>query len=323
MPAVTAEIHRVIPSYNMAFKMSSPLRTVGSMVQDRQSSIVIDTTRKTGMIPVEIRIKGPTGIEEVFHSEVLRHRFLTPSLVGAMAGNAAQLIAPDVVDSTVTVASTVKLKGYPPLKFLDYSYSPDGPGNAMGAARGLRVLAPLLFNPFAPVNIESVAIDVTIAHTADFTKIEAIRVPDLELPYGKKTYVDVVLRPFGGRPYVERIPITIPETLAGQSVKLEVVPGDAAAPDVAPPESLEDVIEALRQTYPANTLVTTVYSPDEGITLGGKVIPNLPDSAIDTALPASSTRRGNSYKSIARTVVPSKRVVQGRQELVISVKERK
>lgn len=322
MPAVLAEIHRIIPSFNMAFKMSSPLRTLGSMVQDRQSSIVVDTTRQTSMIPVEIRIKGPSGDTERFRSEVLRHRFLTPPLVGMMAANAAQVIAPDVADATVTTQSTVHVKGFEPLRFIDYTYSPDGAGTAIAMARGLRILQPLLFNPFAPVAIERVEIDVSISYRADVTEIEAIRVPDLELPFGERTHVDVVLRPFGGPSYVERIPLRIPERLAGQTVKIEVVPGDAARPDVAPPESLEDVIAALRKSYPANVLVVTVYTPDEGVTLGGKVIPNLPDSAIDTALPATSTRRGNAYRSISRTVVPAKRVVQGRQELVVKIKEK-
>ena len=110
---------------------------------------------------------------------------------------------------------------------------------------------------------------------------------------------------------------------AGEQVRLEVVPGDMARPDIAPPESLQDVMVALKKTYPANTLVVTLYTPDEGVTLGGKVIPNLPDSALDTARPATSTRRGEAYKSISRTVVPSKRVVMGRAELTIKVQDKK
>jgi len=96
------------------------------------------------------------------------------------------------------------------------------------------------------------------------------------------------------------------------------------APDpTAPPESLDDVVAILRKMYPANMLVATIYTPDEGVTLGGKVIPNLPDSALDTVRPATSTRRGDAYKSVTRTVVPAKRVVQGRQEIMLKVKDRK
>jgi hypothetical protein len=322
MPATTAEIHAVVPSTNMAFKLSSPLRPLGTLIQDRQASITIDSGRTVDMVPVEIRIKSPNG-QEILKSEVLRHRFLTPPLVGMMVVEAARLLAPDVTDTTVTIDSKLYIKGFGPLSFRDYQYSPDGVGGAITGARALRVLTPLVFNPFAPVRIERVEVDVTIEYKADYTDIDGMRVADLELPYGKKTYVDVVLRPYAGKPYTERIPITIPERLAGEQVKVEVVPGDMARPDIAPPESLDDVMDALKKTYPANTLVVTIYTPDEGVTLGGKVIPNLPDSALDTARPATSTRRGEAYKSITRTVVPSKRVVQGRAELTIKVQDKK
>ena len=59
MPAAVAEIHTVVPSYNMAFKLSSPLREIGSMIQDRQSSITVDTGTKTGHDPREDPHGGP------------------------------------------------------------------------------------------------------------------------------------------------------------------------------------------------------------------------------------------------------------------------
>ncbi len=131
------------------------------------------------------------------------------------------------------------------------------------------------------------------------------------------------MRPYAGKEYVEKIPLTIPERLAGSLVKIEVVPGDLARPDVAPPTSLDEVVAALRKTYPANTMVATIYSPDEGVTIDGKILADMPDSAIDTVRPATSTRRADAYKSITRAVVPSKKVVQGKQELVVKIKDLK
>lgn len=322
IPTTTAEVHLVVPSIYTSWKFATPLRTLGSIVQDRQAGIVVDTRKTTEMIPVVVNVRSPTR-EESFKVEVLRHRFLTPALVGMIATNAAQTLVPDVADVTVMIESRLAVRGFAPLVFTDYRYSPDGAGSAIASARALRVLLPLLFNPFAPVHLDRVDIDVTVAFKADYVSIEALRVPDLELPAGKQTHIDVVMRPYAGQEYVERIPLTIPERLAGATVKIEVVPGDQARPDVAPPESLRDVVEALRKTYPANTLVATVYTPDEGVTLGGKVIPNLPDSALDTARPATSSRRADAYKSVDRAVVPSRRVVEGKQEIIVKIRDDK
>ena len=313
-------MHTIVPSANIGFKWASPLKLLGALVEDRQAAIVVDSSRTIPLIPVDIHVHGPDG-DETFHSEVVSNRFLTPPLVGMMVGNAAQSLTPDQTDVVVTTESKLYLKGFPALTFTDYRYAPDGAGSAIASARALRILVPLLFNPFSPVEIEKLDVDVKIAYAADYTDIVAIRVPDVELPYGEPTHVDVILRPYGRGETIVAIPLTIPERLAGSVLKLEVVPGDQARPDVPPPESLADVIAALRLTYPANTLVTTVYMPDEGVTIGDRVLPDLPDSALDTVRPATNTRRAEAYKSIARAVMPCKQVVQGRQEIIVKIKD--
>jgi hypothetical protein len=44
---------------------------------------------------------------------------------------------------------------------------------------------------------------------------------------------------------------------------------------------------------------------------------------MDTARHTTSTKRTESYRTLARTVVPSKRVVIGRQELVVKIADKK
>ncbi len=323
LPVTSAEIVTIIPSLMSSFKLSYPLRTLGSLTSDRQSSIAADTSLKAETIPVNIKIRTGNGAQ-TFTADVIRHRFLTPQLVMIVVASAAQLYAPDITDATIMMKSTLALKGYDPLTFTDYIYSVEGASpNAVASARGLRALVPLLFNPYQPVRMDRLDVEVEVTFKADYTEITALRVPDMELPYGEKTYVEAVMRPYGGKEYVEKIPLVIPEKLAGSLVKLEVVPGDAARPDVAPPDSLDDVLTALRKTYPATTLVTTIYTPDEGLAIEGKTLPDLPDSAMDTARINTSSKRTEAYRSLARTVVPSKRVVIGRQELVVKIADKK
>jgi hypothetical protein len=84
-PVAAAEIHTVIPSAQSAFIMSSPLRELGSLVQDRQSCIMADTKLKTHMVPVDIYIVSGKGKERdrgEFHVEVLDNKFFTASLAG-------------------------------------------------------------------------------------------------------------------------------------------------------------------------------------------------------------------------------------------------
>lgn len=320
MPATAAEVHVIVPSTNISFKIASPLRVLGSLVQDRQASIVIDTSRKLEMIPVTVTIRSPAG-EETLAGKVLRNRFLTHSLVGVIAGDAGKTLVPDAAEATITVDSTITLRGFEPLKFRDYFYSADGASDAVLGARGLRVLAPLLFNPFAPVSIDKIDVTVDVKYGSEHLELLGVRAPDGAVVPGRTVPITVIMRKYGGGETTETIPITIPRELAGQLVRVEIAPGDTVRPDVAPPESLDDLVRALRKFLPSNTLVATIYSPDEGVTLGGKILPDLPDSALDTARPSTTTRRGESYKSFARVVVPTTRVVLGRAELMLKIQD--
>jgi hypothetical protein len=322
MPTCASEIHAVVASAQFPFKLSSPLRTIGALVQDRQSMIQIDAAKQVDMIPVDVTIEGPAGSKQ-FHTEVARNRFLTPQLVMMSVVNGAQSMYPDVADAIVTVESKLHVRGFEPLTFVDYMYSPDGAaGNAIASARALRVISPILFNPWSNVTLDRVDVKVSVQFKADYANIVEMRAPAAEVPYGQKFELEVTMQPFGGKPYVVKIPVTLPEKLAGQQVRIDVVPGDFARLDVAVPENVEQLVAALRKTYPGNVLVVTVSTADEGTTLGGKVVPRLPDSAIDTARPAASSGRGEAYKSILRVAVPTKRVVQGRAELMVTVAER-
>jgi hypothetical protein len=104
-------------------------------------------------------------------------------------------------------------------------------------------------------------------------------------------------------------------------VKIVVTAGNLAKPDVAPPENLEGLIENLRKSYPARSIIVGLETPDEGVTLRGSVIPDLPGSVIDTLRPGASTRRADTFKRAARFVIPTHGVVQGKQEITIRVKD--
>jgi hypothetical protein len=318
-PAANADVHTLIPRLNNSFKLSSPTRQMGSLILDHQSAIIADTSKVTAMIPVEVKIKGPEGLQTV-SSQVLAHRYLTPQLIALILTNGIGVVAPDLSPAVLKVKTSVKLRGFDPLVFHDYIFAADGfsPG-AIGTMRGVRVLMPLLFNPFEPVKIERFECEAELTYKTDVAQIESLRLQELEVPVEKEFELDVVMRPYNGAAYVKKIPITIPRRLAGAVLKVEVSSGDQARVDIAPPDNLGQLVAALRRTFPGTQLVATVLLPDEGITLEGSMLPNLPESALDTIRPGTSSRRVEPYRSVSRFVVPTTQVVQGRGELTFRV----
>jgi hypothetical protein len=329
-PVSTANVHTVIPSAQSAFVMASTASEAGALVEDRQTTIAADTTLRTPMIPMDISVvstsgEGTTAHRETgeFHVQLLDNKFLTGALAGAAAMSAVGYYLPDRDHTTARIESMVKIKGAEPLRFIDYLYANDGAGSVVGGARGLRALVPLLFNPYAPVTIERIELKVDLRFAADFGEIKEVRLPAAPLPPGKRAFVDVVLATYDGKDVVDRVPVDVPVALAGAIVQLEVTAGDGARLDAAPPVDLPSLLKAFGQLLPGNVYAVSLYSSDEGVALDGKVVRDLPASALDKFHPASTTQRVATYKPVARTLSPAARVVDGSVTVLVRIADAK
>jgi SpoIVB peptidase S55 len=323
-PVATATIHAVVPSAQSAFLMGTSINEIGSLVQDRQAAIVADTGLRSPTIPVDITITSGTDkhVEKgSFHVELLNNKFLTPSLAGAAVMNAINYYLPDKDNVTARVESRVQLAGQEPINFVDYVYANDGAASVMGAVRGLRVLVPLLLNPYAPVAIQRVELKVDLRFEANYGEIKEIKIPGSELAVGHNV-LEVLMSTWDGKDVTEEVPVDVPASLAGGIVQVEVCAGDAAKLDAPPPVDLPSLLHAFRSLLPGNIWAVTLYPADEGVALDGKLVRDLPQSALDKLHPQSHTQRAQLYKPIARTKSPSRRVVNGSSSTLVHVRAR-
>ena len=218
LPMVDAQIHAFLPSLAQSFKMSSPLNEVGTLVQDRQSCIIGDLDARSTMLPIDVRVSGPGGEPRRFHAEVARNRRLTPMLASMVVGNAIADAEPDVTDMIVTVTSKVGVKGYKPLELRDQIFSPEGVSSrALAMSRGLRAMGELMFNPFEPVVLDRIDVDVKVEYRRDVAEIIGVSLPGQDdVHAGDTVPLRVTLRPYAGPEYVENVPVVIPRDVAGQ-----------------------------------------------------------------------------------------------------------
>jgi hypothetical protein len=324
-PVSTVNVHTIVPSAQSAFVMGTAMNEIGSLVQDRQAAIMADLGMRTPTIPIGITITRGAGkhVETgTFAVEILDSKFLTAQLAGASVMNAVQHYLPDRDHVTARVDSTVRIKGYEPLTFVDYMYANDGASSVMGGVRGLRVLVPLMLNPYAPVKIERVDVKVDLRFEANFGEIKELRVPTTDLIAGERNFVEVRMTTWNGSDVFERIPVDVPKSLAGSIVQLEVTAGDSAKLDAAPPVDLPSLLAAFRKLMPGNVWTATLNPADDGVAVDGKLVRDLPPSALDKLRPQSHTQRVQPYKPIARTVAPASRVVDGMQSMLVRVRGR-
>jgi len=322
LPMVDAEIHACLPSLSQSFKMSSPLQEVGTLVQDRQACIIGDLDARTTMMPVEVRVGGPGGEARIFRADVARNRRLTPMLASMVVSNAIADAEPDVTDMVVTVTSKMNVKGFTTLELRDQLFSSEGvSGRTLSSSRGLRAIGDLLFNPFEPVVLDRMDVDVRVEFRRDIAEIVGVSMPGDVVHAGDTVPLRVTLRPYAGSEYVETVPVVIPRSVGGDMVKLEVASGAQVKPDTPQAESLRGYIDNLRKFYSASSIVVSVQTPDDGAGLRGKLLSGLPPAALDTLRPGNQTRRADAYRVADRTVFPSKRLVSGKQELTLYVRD--
>ena len=321
-PVASSQVQTVVASAQFPFVLATPMRELGSLVQDRQSTIMADTRLKSRMIPLDIYInrRAPgAGADKVeFHVEILDDKFLTAALAGSAAMNAMSHYLPDRDHVTAKVDSLVEIDGAGELTFTDYLYADDGAASIIGGVRGLRALGALSFNPFTPAKARRIRLDVDLTFAADYGEIQELRLRTNELRVGRNA-IDVVMNTAGGVEVVESVPFDVPASMAGAVVQVEISSGDSARLDAAPPVDLPSLLAAFRKLLPGNVWAVTLYAPDEGAAVEGIAVRDLPASAQDKLRPAATAQRVMSFRALARSVAPSKRVLSGGASLVARV----
>jgi hypothetical protein len=322
LPLVSGRVHTIVASLSSSMKLVSPLETIGAMVQDMESGIVGELGRHASTIPVDVAVSAREGKPHTFSAEVALHRRLLPTLIATVVASALSEAEPDVTDMVVTMKSRLSVRGAGSVEIVDQMASPEGLSTkVLSQARGIKALVDVTNNPFAPAVIERLAVDLKVEYRNDVAEIVGASLPDERVRPGESIPVRVTLRPYAGQEFTKTLSVPIPATLAGKTVKLEIAAGALVRPDVPKPENLRGLLDNLTASYPAKSIVLSLGTPDSGVSLRGRLIPSLPDSALDTLRSSGQTRRSDSYRVSRRTAHPCDQVITGKQELTVRVRE--
>lgn len=324
LPAVTARVLHIFRSQSRSFKLAEAQEPLGTLIHDRQSAIVIDTTLKAPTVPMTIRLHGVSGAARTeWKVELAENRALTPMLALTALSNAIEASAADQTDIVYRVVSRVAIEGYGPVEVEDEGYMLNGPGDGRALAR-LRLfdlLQVAFANPFQRSRATEITVDLHLRYANDVLHIAEAAVPYEEVDPGARVPLRVTLRRYGQRDEVRVIPVQIPPEAAGEELELKIQPADEAPPDEPNPRSLADLVSNVRNAYPASSLAITLKMPSRGLRFRGHVVRTLPPSALDSLQLTGDTAADRPFVTYDRQLVPLQRVVQGSVALRIQVRE--
>lgn len=324
LPTCNARVVHVLSSEMRSFKLAEPAGPLGVLVQDRQAAIVVDQNMRPELVPVRVKVHGVPGApRDEWNIEVAAHRMLTPGLVLTVIGNALEATAIDRTDSVLQIESQVDVAGHGTHKLSDVVFTSAGAADA-GALSRLRTFAALstaYLNPFESARVTRVQIDMHVRYARDVLTLVDVQLPSDEVDPGSTVQLTVTLRRFDESELQQVIPVHIPKSAAGETLELVVEPGDEVNLDQPKPNSLDDVLHGLRDSYSGMSLVVSTRLPEHGVKLRGHLVRSLPDSMLDTFQPANQSDRGSLFSIYQRKELPLGHAVTGSARLKLQVRD--
>jgi len=289
MPMHSATVIHTLTDMLGSSKLAEVGPEIGAIVDDRLPAIVGRTGVQARMIPLVLRITGADYEAREFNFEVVKNSNLTPLLAGTVVANA--LVGNSGYDSELTVVSrgTIELDGFPDLP-IEMAYAGgrgSNPAVAVGA-RLFQLLGGLWINPFDPVDVRRIVVEVEAAPEIRRYRVDSVIRDRQVFRPGQRLSLRTVLRRYRGEQESRELELMIPDYLVGQGVlALAVGPPSYIERALGAPltrrlqtaDRLPAVVQVFAELRSEHRLVAVLYHRSQATVANGVAYDALPPTA--------------------------------------------
>jgi hypothetical protein len=276
LPLVLARVSTVISSQQLSFKLASPGRELGELQGDYPTAISGRLGKSAKLIPVRISIKNQaTGLSKIFNFKIADHPSLSANLLQVCLMQSLALTGAISENATVSLDSWLTLEGYPEkIRYRDKfilargSFAPD-------------YVAPALIfatNPYKKVKISELSFDLEVRPGWETAEIKSLWANKSEVEPGETVIIGVRFQRFQGDEFEKVISFQVPVESRGMLL-LNFAGGESMQLDMAPPETIDDLINAFKKLPSPNWLVMQYAKPGVIVDFQGERLRSLPPSA--------------------------------------------
>ena len=324
LPTAIAKVLWFWASDYRSFKVGFPVRTMGALLGDRQSSIVVSQSAKAPIIPVTLDVVGVEGMpKDTWRFDVAHEKFMAPSFLATAIGSAIQAIVSERRDVSWSLNSKVTLGNARVLTLEDFGVSSGGTLSAEDILSSNLVSSTgaLLNNPWQSVFVKDIHATLTLHYARDILRLRGVQVLNPEVDAGQPVRLRVTLLPWEGQPQYQVISVPLPAQFAGESVNIDIVPGYTETPELAPPETLGELISNLDvPVYPPKSLLIKYNSPGSTLAYRGRVAAHIPPGVVDSLMPTTSSIAPTAQASPTRLVFAMPNYIVGKDRVTVRVK---
>jgi hypothetical protein len=321
LPTCIGSVLWIDASAAASHKIGECARSLGTLVQDRPSAIVVDERVVAPVIPFEVDISGVVGAPRThWHFEVADDKFMASGLALGAIESLIESTTSERREMTWRLRSQVTVGGHGRVDLEDVGLgTPDG--QDLGHSKLGQTLGDVLNNPWEHPRIEKVDVRLDVTYALEVWRLRGVEVLDAVVDAGEKARLRLHLMPEYGPEITRVVEVTLPRELAGKDVDLEIIPGWEVIPELAPPESLDELLaNEPRQNLAPRTMVVQFRVPSQGIAYRGHVTQRLPAFTVDALRPANDSTGPEFFSSWARTVLPVDFLVEGRDKVKVKVR---
>ena len=290
LPMSRAHVLTTLASSMASTKIISTGGIIGTLTGDRATAITGTLGAGPPMVPMEIRLDTPTAKKD-FHFQVIENPELTPLLVAVAAYNGIVGSPAYGEGSTLQLDGSIELKGHTPVR-LDDMFAPTDapiPSGYMVAIAVQSAFSQIYSNPYEQPDIEKIDLHVTSLAERRWAMIDNAWIEKSEVQPGETVSAKVLLRPYRGAPFIQEIPITIPDEVARGPLQLVISGADTvnrniqflAASSQAQLPGLEELIKLVNRERHNDCLYATLLQPTPTLLVEDKEMPNAPVSEIN------------------------------------------
>jgi hypothetical protein len=179
----------------------------------------------------------------------------------------------------------------------------------------------VLSNPWEHARIRHIEARFEVKYERDLMRVRGAELLDPVVDAGAKARLRLHLVPENGPEVTRVVEVTMPQELAGRDVEIDIIPGYEVAPELAAPESLDELLaNEPHQTVSPRSVVLQFRVPSQGIAYRGHVTQRLPAFTLDALRPQSSDAGPETFQSWSRTVVPMEWYLEGKDKVKVKVR---
>jgi hypothetical protein len=312
-PMTRAYVHTLLPSLASSMKIASTGEVIGTVQQDRATTIAGTLGPGPALIPLRINLTSERGTKKTFNMAMVNDQLFTPLLAYVSIVNTLQSYERQNGVASYVVRGSASVKNYGTVAFEDL-FTGDQP--SVGAAT--YVVAPinvLLRNTFEDVELEGLELNIDASEQARSATLERVWIDGgARVKAGSRVDLKVLLRTYRGEEITRTIPVEIPPSARG-TVSIMVADGtrltqwEARELQVQPLQSrdLQQMIRVLNNARKNNRLYVRLLGRDRGAVVKGESLSALPPSVLAVL---EADRNGGNFR-------PLQSAMLGEWELVI------